>query len=373
MKRVLPVATGLFILFALSPLYIKRGIIRNFSNVDDYRFFDNDTVARAPIGTPWPLALSTVSPADSLLAEIESNKTIAFLVIQGDSIRYEQYWRGYEQDSYSGSFSMAKSVVSLLIGIALADGKISSIQDPISKYISAFQKQGTDSIRIRHLLAMSGGFNYTESYQNPLAKTAQMYYGDKLKALIDNLEAARPPGVTFQYSSNETQILGMILEEVYQQPLARLFSEKLWQPIGAEHPALWSTDKKGGVAKAFCCLNSNARDFARLGQLVLRKGRVDSLQLVPEEYIAEATAPASWLKDDEGNPVDFYGYQFWITSYKGVQIPYFRGVLGQFIFVIPEKDAVVVRLGEKVSRKRVHYTPPDVFTYLEAAWQVLDK
>lgn len=373
MKKILLFLALAGVAFAVAPLYIQRGIVRNFSDVTDYQFMDNDTVKKG-VGQPWKTALTfnKIAPKDSLLKVIEENKSIAFLVIQNDSIRYEQYWNGYSDKSLSGSFSMAKSIVSLLIGKALEEGKIADINDPISKYIVAFKKPGTDTITIKEVLAMSGGFNWTESYMNIFGKTADAYYGDHLKELIGGLKADRKPGEKFVYSSNETQILGWILENVYKKPLAKIASEKIWQVIGAEEDALWSKDAKDGVAKAFCCFNSNARDFARLGKLVLQKGRWDSTQVIPAAYIAEATAPASWLKDDEGNAVDFYGYQFWITRYKGLTIPYFRGVLGQFIFVIPEKNAVVVRLGEHVSRERVHYTPPDVFTYLEAALQVMD-
>lgn len=371
MKKIAAVIIVLVGFYLLSPLYIQRGITLNFSDIDDYKHFDNTVITARP-GKPWPVAIDPENvPSDSLLEAIEDLKTVAFLVIQDDTIRYEKYWRGHTDTTISGSFSMAKSVVSLLIGVALEEGKINSIEDPISLYIPEFNKPGTDTIRIRHLLAMSGGFNWKEQYENPFGKTAKAYYGDDLKGLIGSLEADRKPGEYFVYSSNETQILAWIVENVYSKPIATLAAEKIWQPIGAEHPALWSLDKAGGTAKAFCCINATARDFARLGKLVLHQGKVDSLQIVPEAYIKEATSPASWLKDKEENPVDFYGYQFWIYNYKGMQIPYYRGVKGQLIFVIPEKNAVVVRLGEYVSRKRVNNAPPEVSMYLDAAMEVL--
>jgi CubicO group peptidase (beta-lactamase class C family) len=371
MKKLIAFVIVLTGLYLLAPIYIQRGITLNFSDIDDYKHFDNAVMPPQP-GKLWPVAIDVNAvPSDSFLKAIEDLKTVAYLVIQDDTIRYEKYWRGHTDTTISGSFSMAKSVVSLLMGISVEEGKVNSIEDPISKYIPEFSKPGTDSISIRHLLAMSGGFNWKEQYQNPFGKTAKAYYGDDLKGLIGKLEAERKPGEYFVYSSNETQILAWILENVYGKPIVTLAAEKIWQPIGAEHPALWSLDKANGTAKAFCCINATARDFARLGKLVLHKGRVDSQQIVPEAYIREATSPASWLKDKEGNPVNFYGYQFWIYHYKGMQIPYFRGVKGQFIFIIPEKNAVVVRMGEYVSRKRVHYTPPELSMYLDAAMEVL--
>jgi CubicO group peptidase (beta-lactamase class C family) len=373
MKRIAIILVVLLAVYAVLPLYIKRGIIYNFANVSDYQLCDNRLV-NAGQPQPWLESnrYNAAAPSSVLLEKIEANRTIAYLVVQNDSIIFEQYWKGYDSSSYSGSFSMAKSMISLLIGIAVAEDKINSIEDPIAAYIPEFDREGTDTITVKELLAMSGGFNWKESYWNIFGKTANSYYGDDLKRLTGNLKSKFPPGEQFRYSSCETQILGWILETVYQQPIADLFSEKIWQPIGAELPAKWSLDKADGVEKAFCCFNSNTRDFARLGKLVLQGGRWDSLQLVPEDYVKQATSPAIWLKDEHGNPVDFYGYQFWIVNHRGMEIPYFRGVLGQFIFIIPQKNAVVVRLGEYVTREREHFTPPDVFTYLDAALEILN-
>jgi CubicO group peptidase (beta-lactamase class C family) len=162
-----------------------------------------------------------------------------------------------------------------------------------------------------------------------------------------------------------------VIENAYKRSIPDLFSEKIWSKIGAEEDAVWSLDKKNGVAKAFCCINSNARDFARLGKLVLQNGQWDSVQIVPAAYIKEATTSASWLKDENDKAVDFYGYQFWIINYKGMKIPYFRGVQGQMIYVIPDKNAVVVRLGEYVSQEKIDHHSIDTYTYLDAALELL--
>jgi len=373
MKKVLVLAVVLLGIYLVLPISMKRGIVHNFANVDDYKLFPYNTV-KTGIPQPWSesATYNSVKPSASLLEKIEANRTIAFLVIQNDSLCFEQYWKGYSDSSYSGSFSMAKSLISLLVGVALGEGKIQSLDQPIAAFIPEFKRSGTDTITIRELLSMSGGFNWNESYWNIFGKTARSYYGDQLNELTGKLRSRDPAGVHFRYASCETQMLGWMLVNIYKKSLAELASEKIWKKIGAEYDAIWSTDKAGGVEKSFCCFNSNARDFARLGKLVLQQGRWDSLQIVPMNYIKEATSPAEWLKDDEGNQVDFYGYQFWITKRKGLTIPYFRGVLGQFVFVIPEKNAIIVRLGEYVSKEREHYTPPDVFTYLDAGLEVLD-
>lgn len=372
LKKVLYALIFLGIVIAVSPLYIKRGIFRNLSDVTDYRFFDN-AVVKAGQPEPWNIGqdYNQRQPSEKHLKEIEDNKTIAFLVIQNDSIRYERYWRGYSDSSLSASFSMAKSMVSLMMGIALEEGKIKSIEDPVAKYVPEFDREGTNTIKIRDLLTMSGGLDWTESYYNIFGRTANIYYGNDVKKVIQDLRLVRKPGTEFYYASNETQILGWIIENAYGRPLPELFSEKIWSRIGAEHDALWSLDKKGGVAKTFCCVNSNARDFARLGKLVLQNGSWDSTQIVPAAYIREATTPASWIKDENGQPVDFYGYQFWIMRHKGLTIPYFRGVKGQLIFVIPEKNAIVVRLGEYISQTKINHHSVNSYAYLDAALEVL--
>ena len=157
-----------------------------------------------------------------------------------------------------------------------------------------------------------------------------------------------------------------------KKSLAENANEYLWQPLGAESDAIWSTDKNG-MEKSFCCINATARDFARLGQMVLQHGKWDSVQVIDSNYIKAMTTPASYLKDEKGNTCDWYGYQTWMINYKGHQIPYFRGILGQFIFVVPDENMVIVRLGKKIKRDPddPKYQNDDIRNYIEAGLQVI--
>ena len=372
LKKLSIVVVLLGIAYALSPAFIQKGLYHNFSNVTDYQIFDNAIVKH---GQPEPWSSSVQynekAPDAKIFKTIEDNKTIAFLVIQNDSILYENYWKGYSAKSLSGSFSMAKSVVSMLMGIAIEEGKVKSVEDKVSDYIPELKREGTENIKIKDILSMSGGFKWTESYWNLFGKTADIYYGDRVREVVGNLKGDYAPGEKYYYSSAETQLIAWVIENAYKRSIPDLFSEKIWAKIGAEEDAVWSLDKKDGVAKAFCCINSNARDFARLGKLVLQNGQWDSVQIVPAAYIKEATTAASWLKDENNKAVDFYGYQFWIINYKGMKIPYFRGVQGQMIYVIPDKNAVVVRLGEYVSQEKIDHHSIDTYTYLDAALELL--
>jgi CubicO group peptidase (beta-lactamase class C family) len=143
--------------------------------------------------------------------------------------------------------------------------------------------------------------------------------------------------------------------------------------MGAQQDALWSLHKKDGLEKAFCCFNSNTRDFARWGQLVLDGGNWYGKQLISEKYIREATSPASYLIDEYGKQLDFYGFQFWVFYHNGDTIPYMRGILGQYVYSIPSKNAVVVRLGHERDKEYVGNYTKDVADYLEAAFYILDR
>ena len=177
------------------------------------------------------------------------------------------------------------------------------------------------------------------------------------------------PGVNFIYQSGVTQLLALIVEKATGENISSYVSRKLWTPINAEEDALWSLDKKGGIEKAYCCFNSNARDFARFGQLILNKGSWNGKQLISEYYLKEATTPDSSLLFKEYNEKNLcYGFQFWHLTYQEMDIPYMRGILGQYVFVIPALNAVVVRLGHKRSDNRTdqHY-PDDINIWLGTA------
>jgi len=275
--------------------------------------------------------------------------------------------------SVSNSFSAAKSIVSLLIGIALDEKKIADLDQKVGDFVEAYKYGSKSKLTIRQVLTMSSGLNWKETYSTPFSTTAKAYYGNDLKSLIEGLDVVEKPGIYFEYLSGNTQLLAMIVQSATGMSISKYTSEKIWKKIGAQNDALWNLDSKDGMEKAYCCFNTNVRDFARFGQLILNKGNWDGKRIISAEYIADATSSKKYLKDKiTGDAVDFYGFQWWVINYKGMKIPYMRGILGQYVFVIPDKNAVVVRLGHTRSKEIINHHPKDVYDYLEDALLILD-
>ncbi len=355
--------------------HLKNFAIWGKHSIHDYKTHPTRLVASGGAPQFWELDSNYnkgVIP-DSLMTIIDSNNTHAFLVIQNGKLVYEKYFDGYTAKTLSGSFSAAKSIISLLIGIALDEGKIKSLEEPISNYLPHFKNEGLDKVRIKDMLTMSSGTNYKESDLSYFSLNASAYYGDDEAYLINNLKAKEPAGVNWQYRSADTQVLGFIVEKVFGQNISELVSERFMKPMGAEADALWLLDGNKKHEKAFCCFNGVAHDYARFGQLVLNNGNWNGKQIVSESYIKAATTPASYLKDphENGNPVDFYGYQYWMFKEQGHDVVAQNGLFGQYVFIIRDKNAVVVRLGESKVIKPIHHHQPENFSYVAAALTLL--
>lgn len=354
--------------------------IRNYlswgkHSIFDFRTHPTHVVENGDAPQPWPLdsAYNQLQIPDSLLAQIDSNNTHAFLVIQNGKLLYERYWDDYKKDSISGSFSAAKSIISMLVGIGVDEGKIKSVDEPVGNYVPHFKEGDLTKIRIKDLLTMSSGSNYKESDQSYLGLSAKMYYADDLEYVVDLMEPKEAPGVNWEYRSGDTQVLGLVLEKAFGKNISTLVSDYFMKPMGAERDALWLLDGEQKHEKAFCCFNGVARDYARFGELMLTDGKWKGKQIVPEQYMKEALMPASYLKDptEGGKAVDYYGYQFWILNHKGMAIPSMNGLFGQYVFAIKEKNAIIVRLGETKVVKPIHHFQPENFTYIDAALSIL--
>lgn len=384
MKKLKKIVAGLLILICLveislwasGNLYINKVLaLTIFSgklgpDIYELNEFEYKTIATSK-PEPWPdvSAEKAYILPDTSLAAFRQYETDYFLVIQNNQIIFE-----YADESRLiatksepvNSFSMAKSFTALLIGCALKDGYIHSLDDETSLYIPELRNDSRGKITIRQLLTMSSGLAFDENYASPFSWPARAYYGDDVNSLTLTGELADTPGVRWNYKGGDTQLLGMILKNATRKSVAAYASERLWQPMQAEHPAYWSTDETG-MEKVSCCWYSHARDFARFGRLMLQYGNWNGKQLIDSTYIAECIMPAPVL-DENNSKNDKYGYQWWLMNHQNQRIFYARGIRGQYIFCVPDMNMIIVRLGHKRASKTGHNVPADVYTYLDVAF-----
>jgi CubicO group peptidase (beta-lactamase class C family) len=352
-------------IWATGTTYIYNALLHLQANIDDLDIFEYRAVPNTGQRSPWLVSIDKNKKplSDSLRKTLQTGETVAFLVIKNDSLCYEEYWDGYSDSSYSNSFSMAKSIISILVGVAIDEGKISSVKDPVGKYIPEYVNGELAKITIEDLLRMASGLNFHESYATPINQTTDAYYGNNLRKLMYSLKAEKPAGVEFKYKSGDTQLLGLVLSAATGKSNSAYASEKLWSKIGAEHDAKWSIDHADGDEKAFCCFYSNARDFARIGKLYLQKGRWKTQQLVDSNWVNQSIS-SNGLNDENGNKTDYYGYQWWVLKNANYPAFYCRGILGQYIVVVPSKNTIIVRLGKKRGAKIVDNQPLEVIQYV---------
>lgn len=371
-RILLYLAVFLLLVIISIPGHYKRALVYGHANIDDFEIFENRIVSNAQT-IPWRhdslYNLQIIDPAQLLI--FDTFGTTAFVVIRDKKIIHEEYWDGANDTTRSNSFSVAKSIVSLLIGCLVDEGKVKSLDQPITDFLPEFKNTNGYKLRIKDLLTMSSGIDWDEGYSSLFSPTTKAYYGGQLAEQMLDLNVKKEPGKMFEYQSCDTQLLALLIEKASGKTLSDYASEKLWKPLGAEHPALWSLDRTGGVEKAYCCFNSTATDFARIGQMVLDSGQFNNQQIVSKAYLKEATSPASWVIGEDNNSLDYYGYQFWMLKHKGHKVVYARGILGQYIFIIPSLNSVVVRLGTARSEERVNNLPKDIFTYLDVAFTMV--
>ncbi len=288
---------------------------------------------------------------DDLLAR---SRTQGFLVIKDGTIVDERYFNGADGNTKFTSWSVAKSFTSTLVGLALSDGKIKSLDDPVTNYLPELKGSGYDGVPIKDLLQMSSGVKFTEDYGDYKSDVQIMWnktmtrQSETLADYAKGLGRAEKPGTRFVYRSIDSAVLGMLVQRVTGMPMATMLSNRIWKPLGMEQNATWLTDGPGPDATEMgdCCINATVRDYGRFGLLFLHDGKVGDKQIVPASWINAATNPQSpqvgWgrlFPDDPGA----YGYQWWLI-YPGAGHAYAaEGVYFQFIYVSPKYNMVIVK------------------------------
>ena len=339
--------------------------------LNDYKEFENDTLK--PVSPKyWEVANKHTAP-EFLQKAHEEFETTAFLVIKNNQIIHESYFDGYDSNAPSNSFSMAKSFVSALVGVALQNGEIKSIDQTIDEFLPEYKDLPQGKVTLKQLLMMSSGIGFDEDYLNPFAFPAKAYYGKGLRQLLLEYPMVEEPGIFYDYQGGATQLLAFIVEEASGKTLSQYFQEEIWSKVGAETESYWILDQKNGNEKASCCIIATARDFAKFGKLYLDGGKVDSTQIIPSWFVKESISPSGLLDKRDKEKVHFYGYQWWMGKHQEKDFFYARGILGQYIFVIPEEDLIIVRLGHKRSKERTRKHPNDIFYWLDAGLAMASK
>lgn len=333
--------------------------------IDDHPYFENMQIPPSTQPQPWPehKNYNQTQPTKKLKAYNDQLGTVAFLIIKNDSIWYEDYADNYGKDSQTNSFSMAKSIVSAMLGKAIQEGHIKSLDQPLGDFYEEFADAKTT---VGDLSSMASGLDWTEHYTSPFSITARTYYDDDLAETMLGLDIIESPGERFKYLSGSTQLLGMVIEKATEMKMADYAAQSFWQPMGFEKEALWQVDDEDNkLAKAYCCISSNARDFARFGKLYKDHGLWNGQQILDSTFVATSIQPRFTQSPE-------YGYGFWLSNHLGKEIFAMRGILGQYVITIPEDNMIIVRLGHAIESWDGRPFSSDFYTYVEEAYAMLE-
>lgn len=352
----------LFYIFGYAYLFsgISKTYLRGKSsaNIDDGKFFTKNIIQTTnPVLWNEHPGYNKKELPKNIVDDLIHSNTASFLVIKDGKLLHEQYWNGYHELSKTNSFSMAKAVTVMLYGKALEEGKIKNIDQNFSDFYYEFKlKPFGKDLNLKHLAQMESGLIWDENYKNPFLPNARAYYGRSLIKATFSRKFKEKPGERFEYQSGSTQLLGFAVKKAINQSLSSYLSEKFWIPLGMEQNADWSVDESG-MEKTYCCIHSNSRDFAKLGQLFIDDGKVGNEQILNLDFIEKMRTPTE--KSDE-----IYGMGFWINNDNPIKHYYFLGLQGQYIIMIPEHKMVIVRTGSYNNLPKTDRGRPDQVKFL---------
>ena len=354
-----------YLLKAVRTIYAKG---YTTAYLEDYKEFDNVKIEN-DVPQPWPKHkdYNSVTETERLQKYNEAYGAIAYVIIKNDSIWFENYYDGFDENSKTNSFSMAKSYVSGLMGKAIEEGYIKSLDQPVSDFFPEFSEGLAAKLTVGDLSSMASGTNWVEKYYSPLSITTRAYFDDDLKKIILGLKVIKEPGQAYKYSSGDTQLLAMVIEKATGKKLYDYLTESFWKPLGSENETLWQVDsKEHDLVKAYCCIASNAKDFARFGKLYKDRGKWKGEQLLDSAFVAKSITPR-FAESPQ------YGYGFWMQKRDGKSFFMMRGHLGQYVIVEPEDNIIIVRLGHQKSPDAANQIfSDDISIYIEEAYKMLN-
>ena len=404
--------TLILLLNLFSSCTVYREVRYWLPEIDEYNAFPQAKIKSGEEKFHFPVAIDSFLVNVRLTQNVKGNilrptideylaksATTAYLIIKNDTVIYEKYYRGYDRSKISTFFSATKSITSLLVGIAIDEGYIKSIHEPVTDYIPEF-KEGDprfQKLTIEHLLNMQAGLRFTESYTSPFKDMARLFYGSDQLSYLKKLKFERDPGEKYSYNSATTAILGIVLERAIKRPYADYLEEKVWVPLGMEYNAsMGLDDKKHRSAKSYYGLSATAIDLAKIGRLYMNGGNWNGKQIVSKEWVEKSITPniaenhisenkykdyqyhwysmeRGWYERDSTgaylfndsisalrfaeksaftyydvrkiNNTDASGFH-WVSIDFSPEFEAF-GIMGQILYVNPEKKIIMVRLGKK--------------------------
>ncbi len=366
---VLLLAAAALALLVYPPAYVWRTLSLGDSDVDDQFRFPKRELLAAPEAIEMPAelqpqrvrdAFAAVMPGQELDRWLAANATQGFVVLQRGRVLYEAYFNGQRRDDTATSFSVAKSVLGTLLDLAVADGRIGSLDDPVTKYLPELRQRDPrfEQISLRHLMNMNAGLRYTE-YPFLTSDGAKTYYWPDLRQLaLQHTTIERPPGLAWLYNNYHPLLLGLVLERSTGMPVTRWFEQRLWQPAGMAAGASWSLDSEStGFEKLESGINARTLDFARFGQLFLDQGvALDGRRVLSADAVRAATSPDGALPLPQYRAGAYYKHFWWGQQRTGQDYDFSaRGNHGQFVFVSPKNQVVIARNG------REYGAPPAVW------------
>ncbi|MDB2447673.1 beta-lactamase family protein [Gammaproteobacteria bacterium] len=342
-------------LYHLANLYNEDSIGRNFINIDNI-FSVSEPIPASDNPYTFPrrdFVLPETFFFDGeqrlLSKELEHYKTDGLIVLHNGNLLYENYWNNNSANSKHIAFSVTKSFVSALVGIALDEGLIDNIEDPITKYLPDFNGTGYEGVRIKDILQMSSGVDFNEDYADPKSDINRFgratARGSSFRDFAKSLERGREPGTYHHYVSIDTQVLGFLLAEVTGMPLKEYLYKKIWNKIGMEDDAFFIVDNNG-VEMALGGLNATLRDYAKFGELYLNRGKWNGEQVVPASWVdASHTTDGPHLKPGESELSSSpwgYGLQWWVPGFPDTDYTA-SGVYNQYIYIDPLTNIVIAK------------------------------
>lgn len=370
------------IIYATENQYIFRGVKLTYlkghktANIDDRQDFDTRIIENGTI-QEWKESkwYNSTPLTDTLLAELEAYQSAGFLIIKDGEILNENYFNGYSDTSLTNSFSVSKTMVTLLLGKAIEEGYISGLDQSIVDFLPEYEDDSLARLcTVGDLSAMTAGYDWSENYYLPLNPTAKAYYGRDITEQMLSRKFIHNSGEEFNYLSGVTQLLGIVITRATKKPLSFYLSEKFWKPLGMRTPAYWALDNPDGMEKAYCCVHSNARDFAKLGQLILQDGKWKGDQLIDSSFVALMKSPNTAAFSPNEQPI--YGYSLWLDYLHSTPFYSLIGHLGQYIAVVPGHNMVVVRVGRTRDRRHTKMGAlpgNDLYYYVDEAVKMIQS